>query len=137
MSDEEGEAYLASYAEPPPAYLTAGDEMLGAVDVAKRLHTTPQAVRYQYDRNQIIGLTREVGSIVYPLTQFIDTPSGLRWPEGLDAVVARHGNGWSAWLWLIHERRDLHSRTALACLRAGDVGYVRAAIARDDDGAFC
>ncbi|MES1934671.1 hypothetical protein T35B1_18803 [Salinisphaera shabanensis T35B1] len=136
LTEEQAEAYLDSMTTAPPAHLTAGGEMLGATKMAELLETSRQTIRNRYNRKQIIGLTREVGPLVYPLTQFANTPGGLRWLKGLDAVVVQHGNGWQAWLWLTNERYDLANRTPLTCLREGDVDAVYAALARDDEGAF-
>lgn len=116
--------------------------MRSAQDIAAYLGTTRQTVNNRRKSGQFIALSREVGGLVYPQDQFIESTAGrgvTRPPHvvpGLDHVIKEMGNGWETWIWLTNPRDDLGGATPLARLRSGDTRPVYDALASDVHGDF-
>ncbi|WP_353110220.1 hypothetical protein [Salinisphaera dokdonensis] len=129
---------LYQRASVPAKEETAGEEMLSGQMMGDYLGTSRQTINTRYLQGTIIGLSREVGGRVYPKTQFHEdgTPRGPVWLEGLNAVVNVHGNSWAAWIWLNTPKDELNGESALDRLRSGNVQVVKAALGREQDGAF-
>ncbi|MBO9471524.1 hypothetical protein J7355_15650 [Endozoicomonas sp. G2_2] len=138
LSHDQALEMLYERASEPTDAETSGDEMLNGQEMARYLGTSRQTINARYKKGTIIGLGREVGGPVYPKTQFAEnrSPGGPVWLDGLDAVVAEHGNGWRAWIWLNNRKDELGGDTPLERLQAGDVSAVKAALGREREGAF-
>lgn len=138
LTREQAQAKLDARTQPPDPAETQGEEMLSAREMADYLKASHTTIYNRYHAGRIIGLSQEVGGVVFPKTQFAAKagPRGPTWLPGLDKVVEVHGNGWPAWLWLNEPRDEFAGETALDRLRAGDHVPVIIALNREEEGAF-
>ncbi|MBO9471623.1 hypothetical protein J7355_16155 [Endozoicomonas sp. G2_2] len=138
LTREQAQGKLDARTQPPDPAATQGEQMLSAREMADYLTASHTTIYNRYKAGRIIGLSQEVGGVVFPRTQFAADggPRGPTWLPGLDKVVAIHGNGWPAWLWLNSPRDAFDGESALDRLRAGDHVPVINALNREEDGAF-
>ncbi|WP_353110211.1 helix-turn-helix domain-containing protein [Salinisphaera dokdonensis] len=138
LSKQEATAMMDAYTEAPDPARTKGEDMLDAKAMARLLGVSRTTVYKRFNDGRIIGLTREAGGRVYPKTQFDDhdSPRGPNWLPIMEKIVANHGNGWRAWIWLNNPRDEFDGQSALDRLHAGDGVAVEIALNREDEGAF-
>ena len=138
LTCEQAQARMAERTFAPDPARSQGDEMLSARAMADYLNASHTTIYNRYRDGRIIGLSQEVGGVVFPKTQFAEdgSPRGPVWLPGLDKIVAIHGNGWPSWLWLNEPRDEFGGETALDRLHAGDHSSVIVALNREEEGSF-
>lgn len=120
VSAREGMRMLDAVAEDDNSADWADSELLGAVELAKRLSISRGTLDNWRNSNKIIAFRKGLRNFVYPVRQF----AHLRPAEGIEAVLGVFPSAEDAWDWLVTPNRSLCDAPPIDVLHDGDIEIV-------------